>query len=208
MKTKDFNKKTNRCGNVKASFQRFILLMVTIMVSTVLVGCDGEIGNGNGKGRELNANEKELVGELCYSNNSVIYDSYAGTGYSEGIWTDLNKTTASALVLFHYFNADGTYQRIQGASGNLPYTGRFDVKGKWAINSPGIIQVTNITQTYTSNSTKYESYKNKQMPNENIGYVKSTFNGKQGYYLVEDETPEEIQKNYVGTWMRFFVKTK
>ena len=40
-------KKTNRRGNVKVSFQRLILLMVTIMISTALVGCDGINGNGD-----------------------------------------------------------------------------------------------------------------------------------------------------------------
>jgi len=186
-------------------------IVACLAVTTMFISCDkanGDDDNGNGKGRELNANEKELVGELSYSNNSVIYDAYAGVGYYNGIWTDLEKTTASALVLFLYFKSDGTYEKIQGASGNLPFTGRIDAKGKWSISSPGIIKVTNITQSYTSNSTKYESYKNKQMPNENIGYVKSTFNGKQGYYLVSDTTPEEIQRDYVGTWMSFYVKTK
>ena len=47
MKTMDLNTKTNRQANLKASFQRFMILMVTIMVSTTLVGCDETNSDGD-----------------------------------------------------------------------------------------------------------------------------------------------------------------
>jgi len=47
MKTHQENKKTNGRPNVKAYFQRLMILMAAIMVSTVLVGCDEINGDDN-----------------------------------------------------------------------------------------------------------------------------------------------------------------
>ena len=53
MKKKNEHKKTNEQPNVKVYFQRLMMLMLTIMVSTTFVGCDilneGEDPNGGGK---------------------------------------------------------------------------------------------------------------------------------------------------------------
>ena len=161
------------------------------------------------EGRTLNANEKEMVGEYFYSVNTGWYEQYAGSGYSGGIWTDLYSiTSGSAVIRFYFFKADGTYEMIQGVSGNIIYTGRFEAKGKWAISTPGIIKMTDITESYTSNDTRWQSYTDRVMSDENNGYVKSTHDGKQGYYIVPDATPQEIQSGYVGTWQRFYVKYK
>ena len=57
MKTHQLKQKTNRRGNVKAYFQRLIILMVTIMASMALASCDtlnnGDDPDNNGKGNKL-----------------------------------------------------------------------------------------------------------------------------------------------------------
>jgi len=65
MKTQDENKKTNGRPNVKVYFQRLMILMVAVMVSTTWVGCNTANGGddpGNDGGRTLTTAEKEFVG--------------------------------------------------------------------------------------------------------------------------------------------------
>jgi len=67
----DLNKKTNRCGNVKAFFQRFMILMAAIMVTTALVSC-GETNGGEG--------DKKLVG--VWSNWYRVTGDYTDRYYA------------------------------------------------------------------------------------------------------------------------------
>ena len=55
--------KTNRQENVKTYFQRLMILMAAIMVSTALVGCDTGDDPGNGGGNTTGTINKELVGK-------------------------------------------------------------------------------------------------------------------------------------------------
>ena len=103
MKTKDLNKKTNRCGNVKASFQRFILLMVTIMVSTVLVGCDET--NGNGDDTPSGKIDTKLVGDWEMQGLGGVYD-----------------------ISWYWFNKDGTFEHGCIYFGDR-YKGKYSTSG-------------------------------------------------------------------------------
>jgi len=196
--------------NIKSKLRKVATIVACLAVTTMFVACDKKNGDDDGKGRELNAHEKELVGDYVYSIINGSYEQYAGSGYSNGIWSDLYIiTSGSAVIRFYFFKADGTFEMIQGVAGNSSsYTGRFDAKGKWAISTPGIIKMTAITQSYTSTNPRYQSYTGRVMSDENNGYVKSTFGGNQGCYIVPDSTPEEIQRDYVGTWQRFYENYK
>jgi len=99
MKTINSNKKTNRQANVKTFFQRLMILMATIMVSTALVGCDGLNGDDpdNG-GTPTGKIDQKLIG-------SWEYQSTATHAY--------------------YFNANGTFTYSYMSSSPHSTTGNY-----------------------------------------------------------------------------------
>lgn len=158
--------------------------------------------------RVLTTEEKKLIGEYMYSDSIGYYDTYAGSGSYQGIWSDFTKLSGgSAVVVFYFFYADGTYKMQQGAMGNLAYTGTFMQTGKWAVKNPNKITLTNRVQNYTSDSSKYQSYKNKILANEQLSYIKGKYNGQEGYYIDWYWTPAELQE-MVGSKNSFYQKNK
>jgi hypothetical protein len=78
MKTIDLNRKTNGQANVKVYFQRFMMLMVTIMVSTALVGCgilnDDDDPDDNNGGK----NNVGKLGGTVWSQHPDLTDYWYG----------------------------------------------------------------------------------------------------------------------------------
>ena len=134
MNTMDLNKKTNRHENVKSSFQRFMILMAVI-VSTALVGCDTvndpDDDKGGGSSTTLNAYEKKLVGTWRYEN---IFNS--NSPRENYVFTDKGK-------FFFYY----------GAYNNMSLAG--DVKSGNFKATADKITFTNIEHTINGEKKNY-----------------------------------------------------
>ena len=112
MKKRNEHKKTNRRGNVKVYFQRWMMLMAAIMVTTALVGC-GETNGGDG--------DQKLVGLWTYW--------YGGTTNSTNRYYTFNKD-GSFSYEYHASGSSGFF--IKGkytASNNKIYFKDFVYEG-------------------------------------------------------------------------------
>ena len=194
MRTSILNRKTNRQANAKTYFQRLMMLMTTIMVSTVLVGCDGLNGdddgnNGNGKGRVLTNEEKKLVGDWVYGN------------FVPGMWYDLGNhyeefRGSSAFASAFKFNADGTYHTVWVGTGSV-LNGYGSQVGNWRIPSNGKLLLTNIIENYTDTKNPNYSTVNKKLADQTKYYVfKTNSKGQYGVSIENDAetaaSPNEI----------------
>ena len=151
MKTTNENKKTNKHGNVKTSFQRFMILMVAIMVSTALVSCDiineGEDpDDGNNGSTTTGKIDPELIGSwFLGSLSGSIYDmngKYVG---------------AAGVGSIYSFGKDGTFVLVIGSNYEYSkfeaaYVGKYRTKG----NSIEVYSVT------------YESYSNGKISKDTL----------------------------------------
>ena len=195
MKTKDFNEKTNRCGNVKTSFQRFILLMVTIMVSMAFVGCDGEIGNGGGKGRTLTAEEQKLVGQYSYNITGTGYWAYYNSGYD--YWKNGWGTYGNAI----WFKPDGTFNSVSLAIGSAFTKGGSVSKStaKWSIPREGIVRFSD----YVENTEYADGSKSVWRQSEHPGWNPDS---KYEFKQMDDGTVG-IMWGDGEVWYKFYTKT-
>jgi len=108
MKASILNRKTNRQTNVKTYFQRLMILMVAIMVSTALVGCDG-----------LNGDDPDNGGTPTGKIDTKIV----------GKW--LTRGTFGDDYHHLHFNKDGTYMYV--VSKTLTWgVGVTEVRGKYS----------------------------------------------------------------------------
>ena len=110
----------------------------------------GDGGGGTGKGRTLNAMEKELVGKYSYGSSSSGYWTYYSLDYDQ--WK-----SGGSLVMGIWFKSDGTYEGFMFCRGAYFTKGGSVIKisAKWSIPAKGIVRFTNYVENsqYADGST-------------------------------------------------------
>ena len=146
MKTNDVNKKTNRRGNVKDYFQRLIILMVTIMASTALAGCDIVTDDDN-NGTPTGNIDSKLIGSWFYTDMDP-----------KGNMRNNN----------YVFRENGTFSFFEGSSYTGSYTGS-EVTGKYT-TSKGKLNLTGLSYNYYVGTASGDELRTKSWANMVIEY--------------------------------------
>ena len=155
MKTTNENKKTNRRGNVKSSFQRLMILMAAIMMSTALVGCDETNGDNTPTG---NINKK-LTGTWHRSD------------------TDSQNKPRSH---YYIFRKDGTFSFLQGDyNSSSGYFSGSEIKGKYS-TSKGKVFFKDVSYNWTSGDGEEHKLLWKDIT---VEYSIETVNGRITLYI-------------------------
>ena len=119
MKKRNEHKKTNRRGNVKVYFQRWMMLMLTVMVSTTFVGCDIINDPDDPGGTTTGKIDSKLI----------------------GYWLNITYSTTGADTHYWYtFKKDGTFE--YGTTNRLA-----EYRGKYSVSN-GKIYFSNIIYYY------------------------------------------------------------
>ena len=213
MKTHQENKKTNEQPNGKVFFQRLMMLMLTIMVSTTFVGCDilNEGEDPDGGGRTLTAESKKFVGHW-----------EAGWGGSLGQedeqFRDTRNVTEDYTAPYghgFHFYADGTFKYVMGNAiisyGNVMQNGVTIWRGKFRAEN-GKLYFTSMTYSYiprANDPSGIKEYRNRSANNSEWKYVfgsdrggdyvqinvteKENFESAEKFYDMKNKTPLEYK---------------
>ena len=183
MKTSNENKKTNGRPNVKTYFQHLMMLMVAIMVSTALVGCDETNGGG---GTQTNS---PIIG-------TWVYGVPKAAEWTIEEWTKKNFLYGTAVGLYE-FKANGTYlYRIRSyntySDTYIQHQGKFRVEGNK-------ITVFERTENYMDFDYPKDNYQNKSI-GERSHYFQSTkmSNGNDAIFI--ENTLQDLEKMTKWYW--------
>ena len=173
-------KKTNKRGNGKDFFQRFMILMASIMVSTALVGCD-EI-NGNGDDTPSGKIDPDIIAAWSSAPITPIANSNRWVEYkANGTFTDYLAT-----------NLDSN-------------PGKITTKGNYRTEN-GKIYHTKVKETYRATTgSGSNDYTDKSISD----YVRDYKITREDYPSVfSPQYPDRLCLQILdkwGTWIRYFI---
>ena len=147
----------------RLKLRKVATIVACLAVTTMFVSCDkknGDDDDGNGQGRTLTADEKELVGKYSYGSSGSGYWTYYSYGYDQ--WK-------SGFTYAHgiQFKSDGTYEGFTFAQGAGFTGGGALVKetANWRISKKGIVIFTNMVQNAEYGDKTKETWRQSEHPN-------------------------------------------
>ena len=151
----DLNKKTNKRRSVKSSFQRFMILIIAIMMSTALVGCDETNGDNTPTGNI----DKKLLGKWEFMGNYYYFLKDGSFTYvaAPSPWVSVHNgkfTTSNGKVyLSNIVNVN--FENTKYKDQNLGYSFGTDGEGEYLL----IPQYEPLSDSYGGNVSTWEPKK-------------------------------------------------
>ena len=150
----------------KLNLRKVAIIFACLAVTTMFASCDKtNPDDGNGKGRTLTADEKELVGKYSTGSSGSGYWTYYSYNYNQ--WKD-GWTYSDGL----WFKADGTYEGFQFSTGASFIGGGALIKStaNWRISKTGIVTFTNMVQNVEYGNGSKETWRQSEHPNWDPDY--------------------------------------
>ena len=131
--------------NFRFQMRKVATIVACLAVATMFAACDGNNGDddGNGNGRTLTADEKELVGTWTLTGRQMIYRQ------SNGKWVKNSGDAGSGFTFF----SDGTFWDMEAAYARSTFTGQnlyyadFIRYGKFSVNGNKLL-LSNVRYDY------------------------------------------------------------